>query len=140
MHAAHFTPASAKRFPGSRDNEPTGHMIRHDIEGEGLTTVARFVVAGFAVIALVAAQLVLSAAIHGTNYSGGDGKLAQATIPTAYKFARFFQFYIINPTQGLGSQLLPMNVWGNPSYFAIAFLSQELATDLVAAMTPASFF
>ncbi len=88
MHAAHFTPASAKRFPGSPDNEPTGHMIRHDIEGEGLTTVARFVVAGFAVIALVAAQLVLSAAIHGTNYSGGDGKLAQATIITAYKFAR----------------------------------------------------
>jgi hypothetical protein len=30
------------------------------------------VVAGFAVIALVAAQLMLSAAIHGMNYSGGD--------------------------------------------------------------------
>jgi hypothetical protein len=57
-------------------------MIRHDIDDEGLTTFARFVVAGFAVIALVAAQLILSAAIHGTNYSGGDGKLAQATILT----------------------------------------------------------
>jgi hypothetical protein len=46
---------------------------------------------------------VLSAAIHGTNYSGGDGKLAQATILTAYKFASFLQFNIINPTQGLDS-------------------------------------
>ena len=134
MHAAHFTPASAKRFPGSPDNEPTGHMIRHDIEGEGLTTVARFVVAGFAVIALVAAQLVLSAAIHGTNYSGGDGKLAQATILTAYKFASFLQFNIINPTQGLGSQLLPMNVWVNPAYWPFAFLPKELATDVSAAI------
>src|SRR5260370_10409963 len=134
MHAAHFTPASAKRFPGSRDNEPTGHMIRHDIEGEGLTTVARFVVAGFAVIALVAAQLVLSASIHGTNYSGGDGKLAQAMILTAYKFASFLQFNIISPTQGLGSQLLPMNVWVNPAYWPFAFLPKELATDVPAAI------
>jgi hypothetical protein len=61
-------------------------MIRNDSEGKQLTAFARFVVAGFAVIALVAAELVLSAAIHGTNYNGGDGKLAQATILTAYKF------------------------------------------------------
>jgi hypothetical protein len=109
-------------------------MIRHDIDSEGLTAFARFVVAGFAVIALVAAQLVLSAAIHGTNYSGGDGKLAQATILTAYKFAGFLQFNIINPTQGLGSQLLPMNVWANPAYWPFAFLPKELATDMSAAI------
>lgn len=82
-----FLACKREAFPVSSNNEPTGHMIRHDIDGEGLTTFARFVVAGFAVIALVAAQLVLSAAIHGTNYSGGDGKLAQATILTAYRFA-----------------------------------------------------
>src|SRR5258707_15728981 len=105
MHAAHFTPASAKRFPGSPDNEPTGHMIRHDIEGEGLTTVARFVVAGFAVIALVAAQLVLSAAIHGTNYIGGGGKLAQAKILTPYKLSTFLEITIIKPNPGPCSPL-----------------------------------
>jgi hypothetical protein len=123
-------------------------MIRHDIDGDRpypgtefapytssrLTAFARFVVAGFAVIALVAAQLVLSAAIHGTNYGGGDGKLAQATILTAYKFASFLQFNIINPTQGLGSQLLPMNVWVNPAYWPFAFLPKELATDVSAAI------
>ena len=95
---------------------------------------AGFVVAGFAVIALVAAELVLSAAIHGTNYNGGDGKLAQATILTAYKFGSFLQFNIINPTQGLGSQLLPMNVWVNPAYWPFAFLPKELATDVSAAI------
>jgi hypothetical protein len=40
--------------------------------GRWLTPFARFVVAGFAVIALAAAQLMLSAAIHGMNCSGGD--------------------------------------------------------------------
>src|SRR5262245_2471169 len=109
-------------------------MIRHDIDGEGLTAFARFVVVGFAVIALVATQLVLSAVIHGTNYSGGDGKLTQATILTAYKFASFLQFNVINPTQGLGSQLLPMNVWVNPAYWPFAFLPKELATDVSAAI------
>ncbi len=109
-------------------------MIRNDSERKQLTSFARFVVAGFAVIALVAAELVLSAAIHGTNYNGGDGKLAQVTILTAYKFGSFLQFNIINPTQGLGSQLLPMNVWVNPAYWPFAFLPKELATDVSAAI------
>jgi hypothetical protein len=102
-HATHYHVCKREAFPVSSNNEPTGHMIRHDIDADGLTAFARFVVAGFAVVALVAAQLGLSAAIHGTNYSGGDGKLAQATILTAYKFASFLQFNIINPTQGLDS-------------------------------------
>ena len=134
MHATHYHVCKREPFPVSPNNEPTGHMIRHDIDGEWLTAFARFVVAGFAVIALVAAQLVLSAAIHDTNYSGGDGKLAQATILTAYKFASFLQFNVINPTQGLGSQLLPMNVWVNPAYWPFAFLPKELATDVSAAI------
>jgi len=109
-------------------------MIGYDSERRWLTMSARFLVAGFAVLALVAVQLMLSATIHGTNYSGGDGKLAQATILTAYKFASFLQFNIINPTQGLGSQLLPMNVWVNPAYWPFAFLPKELATDVSAAI------
>jgi hypothetical protein len=109
-------------------------MIRNDSEGKQLTAFARFAVAGFAVIALVAAELVLSAAIHGTNYNGGDGKLAQATILAAYKFANVLHFNNINPIQGLGSQLLPMNVWANPAYWPFAFLPKELATDVSAAI------
>ena len=99
-----------------------------------LTPFARFVVTGFAVATLVAAQLMLSAAIHGANYSGGDGKLAQATILIAYKFGNLFDFNSFNPTQGLGSQLLPMNVWINPAYWPFALLPKELATDVSAAI------
>jgi len=109
-------------------------MIRYDTESRWPAAFAQFVVAGFAVIALVAAQLMLSAAIHGTNYSGFDGKAAQATILTAYKFANFFHFNSINPIQGVGSQLLPMNVWANPAYWPFAFLPKELATDASAAI------
>jgi len=94
----------------------------------------RFGIAGYAVITLVAAQLLLSAQIHGTNYAGGDGKLAQATILTAYRFASFLEFNNINPTQGVGSQLLPINVWANPAFWPFAFLPKELATDVSAAI------
>src|SRR6266702_3976537 len=90
-------------------------MIEHNTEIRRPSAFSRFVVAGFAVIALVAAQLMLTAEIHGTNYSGGDGKLAQVTTLTAYKFANVFHFNSINPIQGLGSQLLPMNVWAYSS-------------------------
>jgi hypothetical protein len=109
-------------------------MTRYVTPSKWPAAFARFVVAGFAGIALVAAQLVLSAAIHRTNYSGGDGKLAQATILTAYKFANFLHFNNINPMEGLGSQLLPMNVWINPAYWPFAFLPKELATDVSAAI------
>jgi len=109
-------------------------MIEHNTEIRWPSAFSRFVVAGFAVIALVAAQLMLTAEIHGTNYSGGDGKLAQVTTLTAYKFANVFHFNSINPIQGLGSQLLPMNVWANPAYWPFAFLRKELATDVSAAI------
>jgi hypothetical protein len=109
-------------------------MITYDTESKWPAAFVQFVVAGFAVIALVAAQLMLSAAIHGTNYDGFDGKAAQATILTAYKFANFFHFNNINPIQGVGSQLLPMNVWANPAYWPFAFLPKELATDVSAAI------
>jgi hypothetical protein len=33
-------------------------------------------------LALLVAQWMLSSAVHGTNYDGGDGKMAQVTILT----------------------------------------------------------
>jgi hypothetical protein len=94
---------------------------------------AEFCIAGTALVALVVAQLMLSAAIHGTNFDGGDGKMAQATIRAALNFGGIFQFNNISPIQGLGSQLLPLNVWANPTYWSFAFLDGELATDIGAA-------
>jgi hypothetical protein len=76
----------------------------------------------------------LSSAIRATNFAGSDGKFAQAIILTAYKFGGFFQFNAINPLQGLGSQLLPINVWINPTYWPFAILDKAQAADAAAAI------
>src|SRR5215471_886550 len=87
-------------------------------------------VAGFALLALLVAQWMLSSSIYGTNYDGGDGKMAQATILAAVKFSGFFQVTTISPIEGVGSQLLPLNVWANPAYWPFHFLDQAVATDV----------
>src|SRR5262249_53084189 len=89
-------------------------------------------VAGFALLALLVAQWILSSAIHGTNYAGGDGKMAQATILAAVKFSGLFQVTTISPIEGIGSQLLPLNVWANPAFWPFHVLDKALATDVSA--------
>jgi hypothetical protein len=89
-------------------------------------------VAGFALLALLVAQWMLSSAIHGTNYDGGDGKMAQATILAAVKFSGLFQVTTISPIEGIGSQLLPLNVWANPAFWPFHFFDKSLATDVSA--------
>jgi hypothetical protein len=89
-------------------------------------------VAGFALLALLVAQWMLSSSIYGTNYDGGDGKMAQATILAAVKFSGLFQVTTISPIEGIGSQLLPLNVWGNPAFWPFHFLDKSLATDVSA--------
>jgi hypothetical protein len=96
-------------------------------------------IAGFALAALLAAQWMLSAAIQGTNYYGVDGKMAQATILTVFEFGSRFEINNINPIEGVGSQLLPMNVWANPAYWPFALVDKELATDLSAMVALAIF-
>jgi hypothetical protein len=84
------------------------------------------VVVGLAFGALVVAQLMISAAVHGTNFTGADGKMAQAIILAAQRFSGFFEFNNLNPIQGLGSQLLPINVWLNPVYALLGILGALL--------------
>jgi hypothetical protein len=100
---------------------------------------SEIVVAGFALLALLVAQWTLSSAIPGTNYGGGDGKMAQATILAALKFGGLFQVTNISPLEGVGSQMLPMNVWLNPAYWPFHNLSLELATDVSALIALACF-
>jgi hypothetical protein len=96
-------------------------------------------IAGFALVALLVAQWMLSAAIQGTNYYGVDGKMAQATILTVFEFGSRFEINNINPIEGVGSQLLPMNVWANPAYWPFGLVDKELATDLSAVVALAIF-
>ena len=91
-----------------------------------------FTIAGFALLALLVVQWMLSSAIHGTNYDGGDGKMAQATILAAVNFTAPFQVTTLSPIQGIGSQLLPLNVWANPAYWPFHLLDKALASDVSA--------
>ncbi len=84
----------------------------------------------FALIALAGAELVLVIAIPGTNYGGADGKAAQAEILTTLEFARQFDISNLNPLQGMGSQMMPMNVWVNPAYWPFAIFDKELAAEI----------
>jgi hypothetical protein len=87
------------------------------------------ILGGSALSALLVAQWMLSSAIHGTNYDGGDGKMAQAIILAAMKFSGLFQVTTISPIEGIGSQLLPLNVWANPAFWPFHFLDRSLAPD-----------
>src|SRR5262245_32816879 len=89
-------------------------------------------IAGFGIAALLAAQWVLTSVIPGTQYSQGDGKMAQAVIHTALKFGGLFQLNNINPLQGIGSQLLTHNVWLNPAYWSFAIFDSPLALNVSA--------
>jgi hypothetical protein len=89
-----------------------------------------FLLVVFAFIALAVAEVVLVLMMPGINYAGADGKAAQAEILITLEFARPFDITNLNPLQGLGSQLMPMNVWVNPAYWPFAFLDKELASEI----------
>src|SRR5262249_32562337 len=59
-------------------------------------------------------------------------KMAQSVALTAFKFGGYFDVTSLNPVQGVGSQLLPKNVWGNPSLWPFALLDKGVATDVSA--------
>jgi hypothetical protein len=97
------------------------------------------VVAIVALLFLITAQIIFSATVHGTNYLGADGKLAQATILAAFRFGRWLEVTNVSPVAGVGSQLLPMNVWLNPSYWPFAFVDKEIAADASAVIALSIF-
>jgi hypothetical protein len=109
-------------------------FVRPAAEPKRAALLFEIAVAGFVVLGVVIAELILASAIHGTNFAGGDGKMAQAVILAAYKFSGLFQFNTINPLQGLGSQLLPINVWINPTYWPFFFFDKSHAADVAAAI------
>src|SRR5262245_5874749 len=73
----------------------------------------------------------LATTINGTHFAAGDGRMADAVVRTGYQFAGFLRLTNLNPLQGFGSQLLPMNVWINPVHWPLAFIDDDkLATDI----------
>ena len=93
----------------------------------------------FAITMLLVGQLMLSAAMLTANSAGGDNKMAQAVTLAAFRFAGFFELNSISPIQGVGSQLLPINVWLNPTYWPFAFADLDFAANMSAAIALALF-
>jgi hypothetical protein len=84
----------------------------------------------FGFLALVGTELVLVLTIPGINYAGADGKAAQAVILATLEFAKPFHISNLNPLEGMGSQMMPMNVWVNPAYWPFAFFDRQVATEV----------
>src|SRR5262249_37132193 len=89
-----------------------------------------FVIATFAMCALLLAQLMLCRRMPVLNYTGNDGALYQATVLAAWKLSGLFQVNNISPVQGIGSQILPLNVWANPAFWPFALFARDVAADL----------
>src|SRR5262249_61660443 len=69
-----------------------------------------FGLVAFALVVLLGAELVLIIRIPGGNYGGADGKAAHAAILATLEFARAFDISNLDPLQGMGSEMTPMNV------------------------------
>ena len=93
-----------------------------------ITAGMLLVVFGF--LALLGTELALVLTIPGTNYAGADGKAAQAIILATLEFAKPFHISNLNPLEGMGSQMMPMNVWVNPAYWPFAFFDRQVAAEL----------
>src|SRR5262245_20569493 len=113
--------------------------VRRTTEPNQVSKSFELIVGGFALLGLLLAEWMLVLAIHGTKYDGADGKMAQATILAAMKFCGFFQVTTISPIEGVGSQLLPLNVWPNPAYWPFHFFEKGVASDISALVALAVF-
>src|SRR5215470_12979749 len=100
---------------------------------------AELIIAVAALSLIVVAQILLCAAIPGTSYRTHDGGMVQANIYTAFKFGGVLNVTNINPLQGIGSQLLPKNVWANPAFWPFAFLPREMAAEVSSAVALAIY-
>jgi hypothetical protein len=113
--------------------------VRRTTEPNQASKSFELIVGGFALLGLLLAEWMMVLAIHGTNYDGADGKMAQATILAAVKFGGFFQVTTTSPIEGVGSQLLPLNVWANPAYWPFHFFEKGVASDISALVALAVF-
>jgi hypothetical protein len=84
----------------------------------------------FGILALLGTELVLVLTIPGINYAGADGKAAQAIILATLEFAKPLHISNLNPLEGMGSQMMPMNVWANPAYWPFAFFDKQVAAEV----------
>jgi hypothetical protein len=94
----------------------------------------QFAIVAFGLCALLLVEWMLETRLittaNGTYFATADGRMAEGVVRTAYRFAAWFNVTNLNPLQGVGSQILPLNVWANPVHWPLAFFKGKLATDI----------
>jgi hypothetical protein len=94
----------------------------------------QFGIVAFGICALLLVEWILETRLittaNGTHFATADGRMAEGVVRTAYRLAAWFNVTNLNPLQGVGSQLLPLNVWANPVYWPLALFDGKLATDI----------
>ena len=102
-------------------------------------TRAEFGIAGFALLFLVIGEASMSTTIRGTHFAAVDGKMAEAVIRAAFSLAAPFDVTNLNHIQGVGSLLLPFNVWANPAYWPFAIMEGDRAAQVSGLIALACF-
>src|SRR5216683_183056 len=102
--------------------------------GKFSSGASQFGIVAFGLCAILLLQWILETRLittaNGTYFATADGKMAEAVVRTAYRFAAWFNVTNLNPLQGVGSQILPLNVWANPVHWPLAFFDGKLATGI----------
>src|SRR5262245_16213776 len=114
-------------------------MIRPEPPRRLRITRAEFVVAGFALLFLLIGEAIISAIVRGTHFAGTDGKMAEAVIRGAFRLAAPFDVTNLNHIQGIGSLLLPFNIWANPAYWPFAITDGDHAAEVSGLVALACF-
>jgi hypothetical protein len=114
-------------------------MIRPKRPRSRRITRAELGIAGFALLLLLVGEATVSATIRGTNFAGADGKMAEAVIRAAFRLAAPFDVTNLNHIQGVGSLLLPFNVWANPAYWPFAIIQGDRAAEVSGLIALACF-
>jgi hypothetical protein len=114
-------------------------MIRPEPHRRLEITRAEFGVAGSAFVFLLIGEATMSAIIRGTHFAAVDGKMAEAVIRVAFRLAAPFDVTNLSHIQGVGSLLLPFNVWANPAYWPFAIIAGDRAAEVSGLIALACF-
>jgi hypothetical protein len=118
---------------------PGDRMIRPEPHRRLGITRAEFGVAGSAFVFLLIGEASMSTTIRGTHFAAVDGKMAEAVIRAAFSLAAPFDVTNLNHIQGVGSLLLPFNVWANPAYWPFAIMEGDRAAAVSGLIALACF-
>jgi len=114
-------------------------MIQSEPQRRPRLARAEFLIAGLALFALLIGEASMNATIRGTQFAAGDGRMAEAVIRAAFKLAAPFDVTNLNHIQGIGSLLLPFNIWANPAYWPFAFIDGDRAAEVSGLVALACF-